>query len=79
MKMNWLKGIKVSNSKGVMSYMLRNRLLRLQEMPSSINLLRKKPEEELSMSNLRTSEMSCKFKNRKKEPELLSVVNKKSA
>ena len=76
--MNWLRGIKAGNSKEAMSFMLRKLLLRLQEMPSSTNLLKKRLEEELSMSNLKTSEMSCKFKNRKKELELLREENKRS-
>jgi hypothetical protein len=56
-----------------MSFLLRNKPLRLPEMLSLNNFQRKKLEEELSMSSLRTSETNCKFKNKKREPDKLSV------
>ena len=74
MKKSLSEDIKDNNNREVMNFKHKSKPQRLQEMLSSINLLRKKQEEELNMSNLRTSEMNYKSKSKRKEQELLNVM-----
>lgn len=74
MKKSLSEDTKDNNNREVMNFKHKSKPQRLQEMLSSINLLKKKQEEELNMSNLRTSEMNYKSKNKRKEQELLNVM-----
>jgi hypothetical protein len=60
-----------------MNFKLRNKLLRLLEMQSSNNYLKKKLEEEQNTNNLKTLEMNYRFKNKKKEQDKLKEKNSK--